>query len=113
MEGKDGGVKNREYAFNEDVAENGIIPSAIQTRAQILHEFLFQRMARRMVTLNQMVMVFINATGWTVWTLTRISAVKNMANRQDAMSPFDKEIGSAEVAVAHKGVDIPVDVTSK
>ena len=113
MEGKDGGVKNREYAFNEDVAENRIIPSAIQTRAQILHEFLFQRMARRMVTLNQMVMVFINATGWTVWTLTRISAVKNMANRQDAMSPFDKEIGPAEDAVAHKGVDIPVDVTSK
>ena len=70
-------------------------------------------MMRRMVTLNQMVVVFIDTAGWTVGTLTRVLAVKDVANREDTMSPFDKEVGSAEVAVTHKGVDCPINVTRK
>ena len=58
-------------------------------------------------------MVLIDNAGGTVESLTRVSSVKDVANREDTMSPFDKEVGSAEVAVAHKGVDCPINVTRK
>ena len=64
-------------------------------------------MARRMITLNNMI------TSRAVWTFTRILAVNNVTNRQDAMAPFEKEVGSAVVAVAYKGIDSPIDITGK
>ena len=47
---KDGRVKNGQCTFDENIAEDGVIPSANQTRAKILYQFLLQRMTRWMVT---------------------------------------------------------------
>ena len=90
---KDRGMKNGQFIFDENIAKHGVIPIVIQTRAQIFHQLLFQRMTRQMVTLNQMVVFLIDTTGWTVWTLTRISAVKDVANREDTVSPLTKKLG--------------------
>ena len=49
---KDGGVKNGQCTFDENIAKDGVILTVIQTRAQILHQFLLQRMTRWMITLN-------------------------------------------------------------
>ena len=55
-----------------------------------------------MITVNEMIVVFIDAAGRTVGSFTRILAVKDVTNWQDAMSPFHKEIGSAVVAVTYE-----------
>ena len=72
---------SRQCTFNTNITEDRVIPSSIQIRAQIFHQFLLQRMTRRMGTLNQMVVVLVDATDRTVRTLARISAVKDVTNR--------------------------------
>ena len=55
-----------------------------------------------MITVNEMIVLFVDATGRTVWAFTRVSVVKDVTNWQDAMSPFHKEVWEAVVAVTYE-----------
>ena len=40
---------------------------------------------------ENMIMVFVMSTGWTVLAMARIAAINNMTNWEKSMRPFDVE----------------------
>ena len=113
MKRKRTGVENRENTFEEDVTENGIEVGMVKVRFKICDKFLFQVMARGVITIEEVIMVFKLATSRTVGTFTSMTMVNNIANRKNAMSPFEKECWATVILVANNGVEFPINITGE
>ena len=90
-------VKKRQDTFQKNVTQDRIKERPVTPRAQIGNKFLFQWMTRGMIAGEEMVMVFIRSTGWTVLAITWVVAMNNMTHWEEPMRPYDIEGGATTV----------------
>ena len=68
------------------------------------------RMARWVITVQEVVLVLICPTSRTIRTVVGTSAMNYMTNWKYAMGPFDEEIRTIVFLTAEHGLKVPVNI---
>ena len=62
---------------------------------------------------EKVIMVFITVTGWTIRTFFGVSTMNNVTNRQQAVRPFDEDVGTTRFLITQSVIELPIDVAGE
>ena len=66
-----------------------------------------------MITLKEMVMIFVFTTSWTVRAVMTVTTMDDMTNGKNTVTPLHKEDGMAVILIADDSVVLPINITGE